>query len=49
MQVAKQHSIDNLPYFEQLFNAKAIHQTYMIEAEKDFWMHVVIFDRMLTE
>ncbi len=49
MQVAKQHSIDNLPYFEQLFNAKAVHQTYMIEAENDFWMHVVIFDRMLTE
>jgi len=23
MQVAKQHSIDNLPYFEELFNAKA--------------------------
>jgi len=49
MQVAKQHSIDNMPYFETVFGAKAIHQTYMIEAENDFWMHVVVFDRILTE
>ena len=49
MQVAKQHSIDNMPYFETVLGAKAIHQTYMIEAENDFWMHVVVFDRILTE
>ncbi|MEA4924038.1 MAG: DUF2294 domain-containing protein [Syntrophomonadaceae bacterium] len=49
MQVAKQHSIDNMPYFETLFDTKAIHQTYMIEAENDFWMHVVVFDKVLTE
>lgn len=49
MQVAKQHSIDNMPYLETILGAKAIHQTYMIEAENDFWMHVVIFDRVLTE
>jgi uncharacterized protein YbcI len=49
MQVARQHSIDNMPYFESILGSNAIHQTYMIEAEKDFWMHVVVFDRVLTE
>jgi uncharacterized protein YbcI len=49
MQVAKQHSIDNLPYLETILGATAIHQTYMIEAENDFWMHVVVFDKILTE
>lgn len=49
MQVARQHSIDNMPYFESILGSKAIHQTYMIEAENDFWMHVVVFDRVLTE
>jgi uncharacterized protein YbcI len=49
MQVAKQHSIDNMPYFETILGANAIHQTYMIEAENDFWMHAVVFDRILTE
>jgi uncharacterized protein YbcI len=49
MQVAKQHSIDNTPFFEAIFGAKAIHETYMIEAENDFWMHAIVFDRMLTE
>jgi Uncharacterized conserved protein len=49
MQVARQHSIDNMPYLETIFGAKAIHQTYMIEAENDFWMHVIVFDKILTE
>ncbi|MEQ8201274.1 MAG: DUF2294 domain-containing protein [Syntrophomonadaceae bacterium] len=49
MQVARQHSIDNTPFFEAIFGAQAIHETYMIEAENDFWMHAVVFDRMLTE
>lgn len=49
MHVAKQHAIDNVPYFEQLFAAKMIHQTYMVEAEKDFWMHIMVFDRVLTQ
>ena len=48
MQVAKQHSIDNLAYFEERLDARAAHQVYQIEAEKDFWMHVVVFDRVLT-
>ncbi|MDD3853013.1 MAG: DUF2294 domain-containing protein [Syntrophomonadaceae bacterium] len=49
MQVARQHSIDNVPYFEELLNARVIHQTYDIEPEKDFWIHVMVFDRTLTE
>ena len=44
MEVARQHSIDNVPYFEEKLHAKAIHQTYDIEPESDFWMHIVIFD-----
>ncbi len=49
MHVARQHAIDNMPYIERLLGAKAIHQTYMVEAENDFWMHVIIFDRVLTD
>lgn len=48
-QVAKQHSIDNIPYFEGELKAKVIHQMYEIEAENDFWMHAMVFDRVLTE
>ncbi|HWP96570.1 MAG TPA: DUF2294 domain-containing protein [Syntrophomonadaceae bacterium] len=49
MQVARQHAVDNVPYFEERLQAKVIHQTYDIEPENDFWMHIVVFDRMLTE
>lgn len=49
MQVARQHSIDNLAFIEQTLNARLIHQVYYIEAENDFWMHVMVFDRVLTE
>lgn len=49
MEVARQHSIDNVPYFEERFQANAIHQTYDIEPENDFWWHIVVFDRVLTE
>lgn len=49
MQVARQHSIDNMAYFEEKLQARAIHQTYDIEPEKDFWIHIVVFDRVLTE
>ncbi|HBQ25493.1 MAG TPA: hypothetical protein DD791_03780, partial [Syntrophomonas sp.] len=48
MQVAKQHSIDNLAYFEERLDARVAHQVYQIEAEKDFWIHVIVFDRVLT-
>jgi hypothetical protein len=49
MQVAKQHSIENTPYFEEKLQAKSIHQAYDIEPENDFWIHVIVFDRCLTE
>jgi uncharacterized protein YbcI len=49
MHVARQHSIDNMPYIEKFLGAKAIHETYMVEAENDFWMHVIVFDRILTD
>lgn len=49
MQVARQHAIDNMPYLEDKLQATAIHQTYNIEPENDFWMHVVVFNRILTE
>lgn len=49
MHVARQHAIDNVPYFETLLGAKVIHQTYMVEAENDFWMHAMVFDRILTQ
>jgi len=48
LQVARQHSIDNIPYFEELFKAKVIHHTYDIEPENDFWGHIMIFNRTLT-
>jgi uncharacterized protein YbcI len=47
MQVARQHSIDNLPYFESRLGARAIHHIYTVEAENDFWMHIIVFDRVL--
>jgi len=47
--VVQQHIVDNVPYFEEKVRAKAIHQTYEVEAEKDFWMHAIVFDRTLTE
>ncbi|HWP96568.1 MAG TPA: DUF2294 domain-containing protein [Syntrophomonadaceae bacterium] len=49
MQVARQHAIDNVPFFEEKLHAKAIHQTYDVEPEKDFWMHIIVFNRTLTE
>ncbi|MGI6469321.1 MAG: DUF2294 domain-containing protein [Syntrophomonadaceae bacterium] len=49
MQVVKQHAIDNVGYFEQRLGATAIHHAYELEPENDFWMHVIVFDRVLTE
>ncbi|HCF71962.1 MAG TPA: hypothetical protein DER33_10350 [Syntrophomonas sp.] len=49
MQVVKQHALDNVPYFEKMLQAKVIHQIYDVEPENDFWMHVAVFDRVLTE
>lgn len=47
--VVQQHIVDNVPYFEEKLRARAIHQTYEVEAERDFRMHVIVFDRMLTQ
>lgn len=47
-QVVKQHWIDNKKYFEERLQAKAIHQAYELEPENDFWMHIIIFDRILV-
>lgn len=49
MHVARQHAVDNMAYFEERLQAKAIHQAFELEPESDFWMHVVVFDRVLTE
>jgi len=49
MQVVKQHAIDNVGYFERRLGARAIHHAYELEPENDFWMHVIVFDRVLTE
>ena len=47
--VVKQHAIDNVPYFEKRLGATAIHSSYCMEPENDFWMHAIVFDRSLTE
>ena len=48
MHVVEQHIVDNLPYFEKRLGAKGIHQAYEVEAENDYWMHIIVFDRVLT-
>jgi uncharacterized protein YbcI len=47
--VVHQHIIDNIPFFEEKLHCKCIHQTYCVEPEKNFWMHVIVFDHQLTE
>jgi uncharacterized protein YbcI len=49
LQVAKKHSDDNLSYFEEKLGAKCIHQTYDVESENDYWIHVMVFDRVFIE
>ncbi len=48
MHVAEQCSIDNMPYIEKSLGAKAIYNFHTVEAENDFWMHAIVFDRVLT-
>lgn len=48
MHVVQQHIVDNINYFENKLGAKAIHQTFEVEAEHDFWMHAIVFDHCLT-
>ena len=47
--VVNQHIIDNISFFEEILHCKCIHQTYCVEPEKNFWMHVIVFDHQLTE
>jgi uncharacterized protein YbcI len=49
MQVCKQHAQDNVPYIENLLTAKVLHQSFLVDAEKDFWMHVLVLDRTVTQ
>lgn len=49
IQVAVLHAVDNLPYFEEILGAKCIHQTYDVETENDYWIHVMVFDQVLIE
>ncbi|MGJ7922845.1 DUF2294 domain-containing protein [Neobacillus sp. LXY-4] len=49
MQIAKQFAIDSVKYFEEKFAANCIHQTFDVESEQDFWIHVMVFDQQLIE
>jgi uncharacterized protein YbcI len=49
MHIAKQFAVDNVPYFEAKLGANCIHQTFDVESNKDFWIHVIIFDQLLIE
>ncbi|KUO77815.1 MAG: hypothetical protein APF81_18200 [Desulfosporosinus sp. BRH_c37] len=49
MQVAKQHSIDNLTYFEEKLGAKCIHLSYDVNPSEDFWVQVMVFDHVLID
>ncbi len=48
MQVVLRHVMDNVPYFEERLNAKVIRQVYDVDSKNDFWMHVMVFDRVLA-
>ena len=49
MEIAKQFAIDKVPFFEEFLGANCIHQTFDVEADKDFWIHVMVFDKQLIE
>lgn len=49
MQVAKQISIDNVPYFESKLGANCIRQSFDVDAKNDFWVHIMVFDQLLIE
>lgn len=37
-----------MEYLEEILKAQIIHHIFDIEAEKDFWMHVIVFDQYLN-
>ncbi len=49
MEIAKQFATDKVPFFEEFLGANCIHQTFDVEAGKDFWIHVMVFDKILIE
>ncbi|WP_335485227.1 DUF2294 domain-containing protein [Neobacillus niacini] len=49
MEIAKQFATDKVPYIEEFLGASCIHQTFDVEADKDFWIHVMVFDKLLIE
>lgn len=49
MQVAKQCAVDNTVYFEEKLGARCIYQTFDVEATKNFWIQVMVFDQLLID
>lgn len=49
MQVAKQCAVDNTAYFEEKLGAKCIYQTFDVDANKNFWIQVIVFDQLLID
>lgn len=49
MQVAKQFAVDNSAYLEEKLGAKCIHQMYDVDPKQDFWIHSMVFDKVLIE
>ncbi|MGD0152750.1 MAG: DUF2294 domain-containing protein [Thermacetogeniaceae bacterium] len=47
--VVNQHIEDNTPFIEERVRARAIHHSFCIEPENNFWMHCIVFDHPLTE
>ncbi len=47
LEIVHQHIADNVAFFEDTLGAKAIHHAYEVDAEQDFWMHAIVFDRVL--
>lgn len=48
-EIARQRIHDNNPYFEGLFGAKIIYNTYDIDPEQEILTHLFIFDHKLAE
>ncbi|NLM39226.1 MAG: DUF2294 domain-containing protein [Firmicutes bacterium] len=49
LQVAKQHAHDNVPHIEKMLGAHVLHQAFLVDAQRNFWMHVMILDRTITQ
>lgn len=49
LQIAEQFALDNVSYFEEKLEAKCIQQTFNVEPSQDYWIHVMVFDQLLSE